>query len=690
MRERMHHIVRTARAAAFVPALILAGCGGDSTTAPERDRAAPFVLTNYVDMTREPGLVLVDRGDSTLVFAVSGAAPALPAGDLIVGADDGGFIGRIVSARQVGSRVIVATSPAYVTDAVVSGGADTSITLRFDSGAMAEGAPGGSPLRLVEAAPGATASPGGISLDGVVLHEGPALGGNLSAVIQRGRIEYEPTLDLGVRFGPKTVSGARAVLTGRYSLEFEALVDAAAPCYALKGITIAALRRDVVMRIGGFPVAARITLRYYASIYLRGGFTGTCVFRAEAEGDLAFGATRRGAEWTGEAVDGIVFGVPDVELPDHTETRISIEVWPAFEVEFYRAPCMIASQHVAFSYLEWDSGAPVLEWQKKGSIYGYFSFTSGSLDRKDIARYFPLPVRNTTIDEGPYKTGEYILVAQWGSAGTGNGEFGYPKGVAIDGDGLVYVVDNVNDRVQRFTSAGVFVSAWGETGDGAGQFNAPEKIVIDASGIVYVTDAGNRRVQRFTRDGVFISTWGGEGTGEGEFLNPFGVAAGDGLVWVSDNLAHRVQRFTADGAFLSMWGSQGRGDGEFDGPAGCVYRAGVGRVVVCDCRNDRVGRFLPAGALDGWFGAGGTGDGEFHCPSDAAVDGAGSIYVCDLGNDRVQIFSPSGAFVAKLGSFGSGEGEFDHPEGIAVDAQGNIYVADGRNHRVQKFAPRFR
>ncbi len=690
LKKLMHRILHIARASALAAAVVLAGCGGDSTTSPERSRPEPFVLGNYVDMTREAGLSLVDRDDSTLVFAVSGGAPELTAGDLIVGSEDGGYIGRIVSARRAGSRLIVATSPAFVTDAVISGGADTSITLRFDSGELAEGAPGGSPLRLVEAAPGATVSPGGISLDGVVLHEGPALGGDLSAVIQRGRIEYEPALDLGLRFSPKTVSGARAVLSGRYSLEFEALVEAAAPCYALKGITIAALERDVVMRIGGFPVAARITLRYHASIYLRGGFAGTCAIRAAAAGDLGFGASRSGAEWTGEAVDAVVFGVPDVELPDHTETRVSIEVWPAFEIAFYRTPCMTSSQHVAVSYFEWDGGAPVLEWQKKGTIYGYFSFAAGSLDRRDVARYFPLPARNATLDEGPYKTGEYILVAQWGRAGTGDGEFGYPKGVAVDGDGFVYVVDNVNDRVQRFTSAGVFVSAWGGTGAGTGRFNGPEKIAIDAGGVVYVTDAGNRRVQRFTRDGIFISTWGGEGTGEGEFLHPFGVAAGDGLVWVSDNLAHRVQRFTADGSFLSAWGSQGSGDGEFDGPSGCAYRAGGGRVVVCDCRNDRVGRFLPAGGLDGWFGAGGAGDGEFHCPSDAAVDGAGSIYVCDLGNDRVQIFSPSGVFVAKLGSTGSGEGEFDHPEGIAVDAQGNLYVADGRNHRIQKFAPRFR
>ena len=46
--------------------------------------------------------------------------------------------------------------------------------------------------------------------------------------------------------------------------------------------------------------------------------------------------------------------------------------------------------------------------------------------------------------------GEFIT--KWGSAGTGNGQFIDPFGIAFDSSGNVYVADQVNQRIQKFTS----------------------------------------------------------------------------------------------------------------------------------------------------------------------------------------------------------------------------------------------
>jgi DNA-binding beta-propeller fold protein YncE len=62
------------------------------------------------------------------------------------------------------------------------------------------------------------------------------------------------------------------------------------------------------------------------------------------------------------------------------------------------------------------------------------------------------------------------------------------------------VVDNLNDRVQVFNAKGRFLSQWGSLGSGDGQFNDPEGIAVDAAGCVYVSDGGdsdNHRVQVF-------------------------------------------------------------------------------------------------------------------------------------------------------------------------------------------------
>ena len=65
-------------------------------------------------------------------------------------------------------------------------------------------------------------------------------------------------------------------------------------------------------------------------------------------------------------------------------------------------------------------------------------------------------------------------------------------------DGSVYVVDASNHRVQKFTSEGVFVSKWGTAGTGDGQFDLPKGIAATSDGSIYVVDLRNNRIQKFT------------------------------------------------------------------------------------------------------------------------------------------------------------------------------------------------
>ena len=61
----------------------------------------------------------------------------------------------------------------------------------------------------------------------------------------------------------------------------------------------------------------------------------------------------------------------------------------------------------------------------------------------------------------------YELVVAWGDSGTGNGQFRFPWGVAVDASGNVHVSDAGNNRIQVFTSGGVYLSQWGDSGSGA-------------------------------------------------------------------------------------------------------------------------------------------------------------------------------------------------------------------------------
>jgi len=239
-------------------------------------------------------------------------------------------------------------------------------------------------------------------------------------------------------------------------------------------------------------------------------------------------------------------------------------------------------------------------------------------------------------------TVEGTFLRQWGSWGSGEGQFNWPEGIAVDGSGTVYVTDSRNRRIQAFTVEGTFLRQWGSWGSGEGQFNWPEGIAVDGSGTVYVTDSGNSCILTFTSEGTFLRQWGGWGEEVGQFAEPIGIAVdSSGTVYVADKWNHRVQTFTAEGVFLRQWGSLGSGAGQFYFPYGIVVdRAQPGTVYVADSGNSRIQAFTAEGTFLRQWGSDGSEVGYFREPSGIAVDEGGAVYVADTGNDRIQVFAP--------------------------------------------------
>ena len=168
----------------------------------------------------------------------------------------------------------------------------------------------------------------------------------------------------------------------------------------------------------------------------------------------------------------------------------------------------------------------------------------------------------------------------------------------MDDQGYVYVNDAENHRIQKFTSDGQFLAKWGWKSTAKkkairdGAFNYPMGIAVDGEGNIYVVDSN--RMQRFNDHGMFVSKWGNwtweftgsnwndSPTGDGEFVHPNGLAVdGVGNIYVVDSGNDRIQKFAADGTFLAKWGSRGIGDGEFQMPEGLAIDSS-GNVYVTD------------------------------------------------------------------------------------------------------------
>ncbi len=273
-----------------------------------------------------------------------------------------------------------------------------------------------------------------------------------------------------------------------------------------------------------------------------------------------------------------------------------------------------------------------------------------------------------------------------GTRGTGVGQFNKPRSVVVDRQGNLYVVD-MTARVQKFSPTGAFLLSWQMYQTDLGK---PKGMCLDAQGNVVVLEPHYSRINDFSLDGKLLRQWGKRGTNRGQFAFPRSVALNShGEMYVSEyGVREIVQRFSPDySQVLSLFGGGGAGPGQFNRAEGLGIDK-EDRVYVADSCNHRIQVFSRQGQWLRSYGRPGVGKGELSYPYDVRVDAAGYQFVCEFGNSRIQVFDTHDQPVEILGGVGGAVGRFSSPYAIALDAAGDLYVADTLNHRVQKFVRR--
>lgn len=142
------------------------------------------------------------------------------------------------------------------------------------------------------------------------------------------------------------------------------------------------------------------------------------------------------------------------------------------------------------------------------------------------------------------QTGEHLF--DFGKRGTEPGELNLARDVTIGSDGLLYVVDGGNFRVQVFRPDGTFVRVFGSIGRLGGQFSRPKEIAADPDGNVYVVDTAFGNFQIFNPEGELLLSVGSrsERDGMAKFMLPSGIAIdGDGRVYMADQFFRKVDVF---------------------------------------------------------------------------------------------------------------------------------------------------
>jgi len=266
-------------------------------------------------------------------------------------------------------------------------------------------------------------------------------------------------------------------------------------------------------------------------------------------------------------------------------------------------------------------------------------------------------------------TGSWVFTSQFGSPGSGDGQFAGDIGViACDGHGTLYIADRSNDRVEVWTTDGDYVTSFGSTGTGDGQFEGPFGLALTPDGSIYVSEELGARVQKLTTKGVYQSELDGFGGGLGVAVDSTGA------VWATDTGNGLLKKFDSDGnPLLSL---DGTSSGTAFSTAVAVAVDSAGNAYVTDAGiNNRVVVFDKDGHyLRQW---------PSPNPWAIALDPAGHVFVSDRDASGTVIeYSSAGATLATIASPYVSSGAI---YGIAADGKGHLWLADSWNSVVVEF-----
>ena len=151
-------------------------------------------------------------------------------------------------------------------------------------------------------------------------------------------------------------------------------------------------------------------------------------------------------------------------------------------------------------------------------------------------------------------TKDHDFLGQIGTYGAGLGGMMWPTSVVLDGDENLYLADEYFNKVTKYDREGNPITEWGTKGSGDGQFNQPSGLLIQDQ-LIYLVDSRNNRIQMYSLDGDFQGQWGSEGDGEGEFNLPWGISDdSEGNIYIADWRNDRIQKFDSNGNYISAIG----------------------------------------------------------------------------------------------------------------------------------------
>ncbi len=251
-----------------------------------------------------------------------------------------------------------------------------------------------------------------------------------------------------------------------------------------------------------------------------------------------------------------------------------------------------------------------------------------------------------------------------------------PRGTVSNSKGQLVVVKEAT--VSVLTPEGEKIRTFGKLNNAYG-------VTVDKDDNIYVVENGNHRLNKFSSDGEFVAVVGSPGSGNLQFRDPYGICYNrrDNNLYVPDNTNHRIQVLSTDLKFVRSFGTRGIGNGQLQQPLNATFDS-ANNLYVTDNGNNRVQVFTAEGQFLRAFSQN-ADDQKLSSPWAIVIDSSDTVYVSEDGPNHVSVFTSQGAYITAFGGKGAKEGQFSGIDGLSIDLNDCIVVSDRDNRRLQIF-----